>query len=237
MSSRCRMNQADLHFARIPHADAAFRRYATIVYLQLFQTLDDSLQVMLVPVANQDRALRSLDNILKGIELAVMDMGHFSLIGINCTVCHLAELPGKGCGISCCDVVLILVGKNQVSLQLVIFLLLLLVHVHRVSGRDKFRHLQMVHRLQAYRNIRDPVVDLLLGIGEELIGINNLAVCAVRLEVRIPILRNESTEALSHIQTLEFCKKIHHTVGTRSTCQPDDSLYLGAHFHESPETF
>ena len=58
--------------------------------MQFFQPLGYASEVMLEPVGHQNRlAVCCFDDILQGIQLAVMDLDNLTVIIINRTVCHL----------------------------------------------------------------------------------------------------------------------------------------------------
>ena len=54
-----------------------------------------------------------------------------------------------------------------------------------------------------------------------------MPVAFVREEEGVPVLRDEATEAVAHIQQPELCPQIHKAVGGRSAGQPNDTLDLG----------
>ena len=60
----------------------------------------DPFQIVPEPVSHQERlSSHALDDVFQGIQFPVMDGDGLSFIRVYRAVCHLGELPGKGCGI------------------------------------------------------------------------------------------------------------------------------------------
>ena len=50
-----------------------------------------------------------------------------------------------------------------------------------------------------------------------------MPVAFVREEEGVPVLRDEATEAMAHIQQPELCPQIHEAIGRRGASQPNDT--------------
>ena len=95
MSCTRRMDQGNGDFSAIPSSDCLIR-----IQSDARHTLFDALYVMSEPIRHEERfAVHALDDVLQGIEFAVMYMQRSSIVGVDCAVCHLREFPGQDSGI------------------------------------------------------------------------------------------------------------------------------------------
>ena len=62
----------------------------------------------------------------------------------------------------------------------------------------------MVNCFHRNGDVSDFLINLLLCIGQRLVGIHEIAVLLVGLEVFVPVLPDESAEPLPHIQQTKF---------------------------------
>ena len=81
MSRRCRVDKCYRDFSVIPSADAVRVIQAGERNMQFLQPLGNAGEVMLEPVSHKDRlAVGSFDDVLQGIQLAVMDVESVAVI-------------------------------------------------------------------------------------------------------------------------------------------------------------
>ena len=64
----------------------------------------------------------------------------------------------------------------------------------------------MVGRFHGNRNIRNLIINLLFGIGQWLVAVNNLTITLVRGEIGRSVLTDEPAKPCSHIQQFELCE-------------------------------
>ena len=96
---------------------------------------------MLEPVGHQNRlAVGGFDNVLQGIQLAVMDLDDLTAVIVDCTVCHLGQLAREGRCVGGGDFA-VTQGQHQFTLQFIVMLPLLIGKLNRVLAVDQLRHL------------------------------------------------------------------------------------------------
>ena len=89
--------------------------------------------------------------------------------------------------------------------------------------------------LHADRYISDPAVYFFLRAGQWLIAVHDGAVHPVRPEECIPVLPDEASQPLAHIQQTELRKQVHQPPAGRRSRQTDNPLHKGTDFHQSLE--
>ena len=82
------MDQGDGDFSTIPTSNCLVR-----IQSDARHALFDALCIMPEPICHEERlAVHALNDVLQGIQFAVMDMQGSSIVGINRTVRHLCDL-------------------------------------------------------------------------------------------------------------------------------------------------
>ena len=210
--------------AAVPSADAVGIIKQAERDVPFVEPLGDALQVVLEPVSHQNRfAVGGFDEVLQGIQLAVVYLKYAFVLSIDGPVCHLGELVRKGCGVSGINL-LIAQGNDQFRAHgIVSFPLLLGKHdLHLVH--HTFWHLQVVCRLHGDSDVGDGIVDLFLRTGQRFVAEHHLPVALVRLEESVAVMGDEPTEPLAHIEDAELCPEIHKTVAAWRAGQPNDAF-------------
>ena len=112
------------------------------------------------------------------------------------------------------------------------------VHLHLVPGRNTVRHIQVIQSLHGDGDVRDTLVDQLLGALFRLVLEDHAArwIHGRCLEVGFSVATDEFTKTLSAIQNSDFTPKIHETVGGRCAGQSDPPLHIRADFTQELKT-
>ena len=199
------------------------------------QPLGDALQVVLEPVRHKDGFLvGGFDEILQGIQLAVVYLKHAFVLSIDGPVCHLGELVREGCGVSGIDL-RIAEGNDQLRAHGVVGFSLFLGKRDRYLVHHTFWHLQVVCCFHGDGDVRDGFVDLFLRTGQRLVAEHHLPVALVRLEEGVAVMGDEPTEPTAHIEDAELCPEIHKTVAAGRAGQPNDAFDSGADLQQAAE--
>ena len=188
---------------------------------------------MFEPIGHQHRfPVGSFDQILQGVQLPVVNPDLLLVVIVDRTVCHLQELAGEG-GCVCDRDFLLRKLQYQRCPKLLVPFAFIIGQIHHAVVHNELRHLQVIGCLHGNGDIRDLLVDRLVRTGQELVGVDDLAVPLVRGEVVVAVHPDKATESLTHVQNLEFCPQVHEAVRGRGTGQPDNPLYPWPHPHQS----
>jgi hypothetical protein len=88
------MNQPDRDLLRVPFLYAVLVINSGVFYPNAPQSLRNTFKIMLVPVRDKNRfSLLGFDDVLKGVELVIVDNFSGAFIRINGAIRHLGELP------------------------------------------------------------------------------------------------------------------------------------------------
>src|SRR5699024_3267587 len=100
MSGRSGVDQRDRDLTVVPSADTGGIVQLRELYTQFLQPLGYAREVMLEPVRRKHRlAVCRFDQILKGVELAVMDINDLAAVVIDRAVRHLTQLARERRGV------------------------------------------------------------------------------------------------------------------------------------------
>ena len=232
------MDQSDRDLAGVPVLDVTTGLDVLHGDLELFQMVDDALPVMLEPVCHQYRlTVGGFDQVFQCLQLVIMQNSRLAVFVIDRTIAHLQQFSSQRCSIGSIYVP-VLQGDQEILLEHIVELALLGVHFDFVSCRDAVRHIQVVQSLHGDRNVRDALVDQLLGSLFWLVLEHHAAgwIHGRSLEIGFTVASDELTQTLSSIQNSDLCPKIHKTIGGRCTGQPDPPLHIRTDFSQELKT-
>ena len=148
MSGTRRMYHSNRYLTIIPILDIL-----RCLYLTNLKPFLDSLQIVVIPVSNQNRfAVCAFDEVLQGIQFAVVDIHDFLILGIDSTVCHLQKFSGKSRCIHRIDFFLFQ-GNDHLITHFLINTSFFFRKHHRDFVYHTFRHFQKICRLHGISEI------------------------------------------------------------------------------------
>lgn len=228
VTGRGRMDDRYRDFAAVPVGDVLAGFQLTDI-----EALFDALQVVTEPVGHQyGLAIGGFDDVLQRVQLPVMELYRIAGIGIDSAVGELGQFPGQGRCVGSSHLA-IRELQDESLFELLVPVGLCVREVDLISGGYELRHLQVVGGFHGNRDVRNPAVDGVLRSRHGLVGVDDLSVAFVREEEGVPILCDEASEALTHIQQPELGPQIHEAVGGRGAGQSDDALDLGSDAQQS----
>ena len=199
--------------------------------------VDDALPVMLEPVRHQHRlAVGGFDQVFQCLQLVVMQNPRFAVFVIDCAIAHLQQFSSQRCSIGSIYIP-ILQGDQEVLLEHIVELALLGVHLDFVPCRDAVRHIQVVQSLHGDGDVRNTLVDQLLGSLFWLVLEHHAAgwIHGRSLEIGFTVASDELTQTLSSIQNSDLRPEIHKTIGGRCAGQSDPPLHIRTDFSQELE--
>ena len=232
VTCRSRMYQSYLQSSCIPVLNALIRIQLSVLHTQGFQPVDDPCQIVLVPIRHQNAlAVCRFDDILQSIQLLIVNELDTAGIGIDSTIRHLCQLPGKRRCIGSCNFTARKID-HQVAGHRLILLTLIRIQIYRIFRVDQFRHLQVVGSLHGNRDIGDSVINPLISTLPEPVAVYDRTVCLIRYKVLDSVLADKPSKSLSHIQNLVFCKEIHQTIAGRRAGQAHNPFHSRPYLHQ-----
>ena len=231
MARGSRVDYSDRDLSGIPVGDvlAAFQ-------FPNLEAFFDPGQIVLEPVSHQHRlAVRAFDQVFQGIKFPVVKAQHVLVLGVNRSVCQLAQLAGQG---GCVGGVHLntLKLKDELLHHGFVIVVLAFAKGYRHGVHHALRQLKVVRASHGDRYIPNATVDLSLCARLRSVREHLHAIASVGCEERIPEVCNVASEAFTHVQQPELCPQIHQTVAGRRAGQADEAFDLRSHFEEAFET-
>ena len=226
------MDQGNRDLAGIPILDVIAGLDVAHRDLELRQMVDDALPVMLEPVGHQHRlSIGSFDEVFQCLQLVVMQDSRFAVLVIDRAIAHLQQFSSQRCGVGSIYVA-ILQGDQEVLLEHIVELAFLGVHLNLISSRDAVRHIQVVQSLHGDGDVRNALVDQLLGSLFGLVLEYHTAgrIHGCCLEVGFSVAADELAQTLTSIQNSDFTPEVHEAIGGRCAGQSDPAFHIWADF-------
>ena len=107
------------------------------------------------------------------------------------------------------------------------------MYLHAIE--KQLRHLQMVGGLHGDADVADQVVNLLFSTLTQLVAVYDFPVSLVRDKEALPIVGDEPTQPLPHIQQINLRPQVDERVGRGRAGQTDHPAAHGPHLFERPE--
>ena len=199
------------------------------------EPLLDALKVVLEPVGHQDGlAVGGFDEVLQGIQLAVVQTEHPFVLPVHRAIGHLGELVRQSRRVPGVHLFTVQ-GEHQLRPHGVIGLPFLFGEVDLDLVDHAFRHIQIVAGPHGDGDVGDPLIDGVLSSRQGLIGEHHLSVSLVRLEVGAAVPGDEPAQASAHVQHPELRPQVHQPIGGGRAGQAHDALDAGPHLQQCAE--